>query len=125
MRKGYIFDTLTSVDIQEIDKNGGKVAKIYGGVIYRENIKISPIVKVTEKSFNFSQKYADECKDLMQGLVKLNMILLFGENVRKDIDEEYKCKSEYWTQTDYDENVLSHWKVPSVNILFNWSKTID
>ena len=33
MRNGYIVDILTSVDIQEIVKIGGKVIKIYEGVI--------------------------------------------------------------------------------------------
>ena len=34
LRNGYINDTLTSLDIQEIVKNGGKVIQIYEGVIY-------------------------------------------------------------------------------------------
>ena len=34
MRIGYIIETLTSVDIQEIVKISGKVVKIYEGVIY-------------------------------------------------------------------------------------------
>ena len=34
MRNGYVIDTLTSVDICEIVKNGGKVIEIYEGVIY-------------------------------------------------------------------------------------------
>ena len=42
MRNGYIIDTLTSVDIQEIVKLGGKVVEIFEGVIYRENFKVSP-----------------------------------------------------------------------------------
>ena len=33
MRNGYIIDTLTSVDIQEIVKNGGKVIEIHESVI--------------------------------------------------------------------------------------------
>ena len=45
MRNGYIADNLTSVDIQEIVKTSGKVIKIYEGVIYRENFKISPFTK--------------------------------------------------------------------------------
>ena len=51
MRNGYIIDTLTSVDIQEILKIGGKVIQIYEGVLYRENFKISPFRKVIEKLF--------------------------------------------------------------------------
>ena len=42
MRNGYIIDNLTSVDIQEIVKNGCKVIEFYEGVVYRENFKIGP-----------------------------------------------------------------------------------
>ena len=45
MRNGYIIDTLTSVDINEIVKVGGKVIESYQGVIYQEKLKISPIRK--------------------------------------------------------------------------------
>ena len=48
-RNGYTFDTLTSVDICEIIKMGGKVIEMDEGVIYRENFKISPFGKVIEK----------------------------------------------------------------------------
>ena len=37
------------------------------------------------------------------------MNTLYVENVRKDFNEEYKCKSEYWIQTEFDENVLDFW----------------
>ena len=66
MRNGYINDTLTSVDIQEIVKIGGKVIEIYEGVIYRENFKISPFRKVIGKLFALRQKYKDEKNDIMQ-----------------------------------------------------------
>ena len=42
MRNGYIKNTLTSVDIPQIIKSGGKVTQVYEGVINRENFKISP-----------------------------------------------------------------------------------
>ena len=42
MRNGYIIDTLTSIDIQEIVKIEGKVIEMYEGVIYREKFKSSP-----------------------------------------------------------------------------------
>ena len=45
----YIF--LTSIDVQEIIKIGGKVIQIYEGVIYRENFKISPFREDIEKLF--------------------------------------------------------------------------
>ena len=55
MRNGYIIDTLTSVDIQEIVKIGGKVVKIYEGVIYRENFKVGPLRKVIDIFFKLRQ----------------------------------------------------------------------
>ena len=39
MRNGYMIDTLTFCDIQEIVKIGGKSVQVYEGVIYRENLK--------------------------------------------------------------------------------------
>ena len=56
MRNGYIINTLTTVDIQEIVKIGGKVVEICEGVIYRENFKISPFKKVNDKFFELRQK---------------------------------------------------------------------
>ena len=46
MRNGYIIDILTSVDIHETVKIGGKVIEIYEGVIYRKNFKMSPFRKL-------------------------------------------------------------------------------
>ena len=53
MRNGYVTQVLTSVDIQEIFKIGGKVIEIYEGVIYRENFKVSPLEKIIDESFAF------------------------------------------------------------------------
>ena len=88
MRNGYIVDTLTSVDIQEIVKIGGKVIQIYEGVLYRENFKISPFKKVIDELFELRQKYKNENNDVMQLLVKLIMKSLYGEQIRKDIEEK-------------------------------------
>ena len=113
MRNGYIIDTLTSVDIQEIVKIGGEVIENYKGVTYLENFKISPFKKVMEKLFAVRQKYKDEKNDLMQKLVKLIMNSLYGVQIRKDINESYHCKSEIWMKTEFDENVLEYWKLPN------------
>ena len=122
MRNGYIIDTLISVDICEIIKTGGRVIEIYEGVIYRENFKISPFRKVIEKLFALRQKYKDEHNDLMQGLVKLIMNSLYGVQKRKDIDQSYKCKSQHWMETEYDENVLDYWKLPNGNFILKLKK---
>ena len=114
--------TLTSVDICEIVKIGGKVIKIYEGVVYRENFKISPFRKVIEKLFALRQKHKDEHNDLLQGLVKLFMNSLYGVQIPKDIDQSYNCKSQYWKETEYDENVLGYWKLPNGNYIVKLKK---
>ena len=122
MRNGYIIDLLTSVDIQEIVKIGGKVVEIYEGVIYRETFRLSPFRRVLEKLFALRQKYKDEKKDLMQGLVKLIMNSLFGVQLCRDNNESYYCKSETWMKTEFDENVLDYWKLPNGNYIVKMKK---
>ena len=117
MRNGYIIDTLTSVDIKEIVKIGGKVIEIFGGVIYRENFKVSPFRKVIDILFILRQKYKDEGNEVMQLLVKLLMNALYGEQIRKDIEENFAFKSEIWMQTEYDERVKDYWKISNINYI--------
>ena len=117
MRNGYIVDTLTSVDIQEIVKIVGKLIEIYEGVIYRENFKVSPLRKVIDELFALRQKYKDENNDVMHLLVKLLMNSLYGETIRKDIEEKFACKSEMWMQTEYDERVKDYWKISGINYI--------
>ena len=122
MRKGYIIDTLTSIDICEIVKTCGRVIEIYEGVIYRENFKISPFRKVIEKLFALRQKCKDDHNDLMQRISKLIMNSLHGVQIRKDIDQSYKCKSQQWIETEYDENVLDYCKLPNGNYIVKLKK---
>ena len=102
-RNAYIIDTLTSVDIQEIVKIGGKVIEIYGGVIYRENFKLGPFRKVIDKLFALRQKLKIENNEVMQLLVKLIMNSLYGENIRDVTEEKFASKSEAWMMCEFDE----------------------
>ena len=71
MRNGYKTDTLTSVDIQEFVKIGGKIIEVYEGVIYIESFELSHFRKVFDKLFALRrQKYKDENNDVMRLLVK-------------------------------------------------------
>ena len=95
-------------------KSEGKVIEIYEGVIYRENFKVSAFRKVIDKLFALRQKYKDEGIDVMKILVKLLMNCLYGENIRKDIEEKFACKSEAWMMTEYDERVKDYWKITGI-----------
>ena len=114
IRKSYIIDTLTSVDTEESVKFGGKVIRIYEGVIYRENFKKSTFRKVLDKLFALRQNYKDENNDLMQSLVNLVMISLNGAQIRKYIIDSFCCKSEQWMKIEYNDDVLEHWKLPKL-----------
>ena len=56
LRNGYIKDTLTSVDICENVKNGGKVIEKNDCVVYQENFQRSPFGKNIDKMFFLRKK---------------------------------------------------------------------
>ena len=58
----------------------------------------------------------------MQRLVKLIMNSLYGVQIRKDINQSYKCKSQHWMETEYDENVLDYWRLPNGNYIVKLKK---
>ena len=47
---------------------------------------------------------------------------LYGENLRKDFEEKFACKSEVWMMSEYDERVKDYWKISGINYIV---KTID
>ena len=61
--------------------------------------------------FEIRQKYKDEIFDVMHLLVSLIMKSLYGELIRKDIEESCSCKTDAWVQTENDERVLVYQKI--------------
>ena len=53
----------------------------------------------------------------MQLLVKLKMNNLIGENIRKDIEEKFACKSEAWMMSEYDERIKDYWQISGFNYI--------
>ena len=47
---------------------------------------------------------------------------LYGENIRKDIEEKFDCKSEAWMLTECEERVKDYWKISGINYI---KKMID
>ena len=102
---------MTSVDFQEIVKTGGKVIEIYEVVVYRESFEITPFRNVIDKLFALGQIYRDEGNDVMQLLVNIIMNSLYGEQIRKHIEEKFASISETWMTSEYDERVRNYWKL--------------
>ena len=115
MRIGYNIDTITSVDIQEFVKIGGKVIQIHEGVVYRETFNVTPIRNVIDSLFASGQKYKVENNDWMHLLVKLLLNALYGENMRQDIEENFARKSDFWMMSENDEWVKEYWKLSHEN----------
>ena len=40
---------------------------------------------------------------------------LYGEQIRKDIEENFGSKWEAWMITEYDERVKNYWKISGNN----------
>ena len=93
IRNDYIIQTVTFVDHQKIVEKGGRIIRIYEGVIYRENFERTLFRKVIEQLFALKQKYKDEGNTLMQKIVELILSILYGVQIRKDINESCKCEA--------------------------------
>ena len=73
--------------------------------------------KNIDKLFALKQKYKNENNDVMQLLVIFLMNSLYGENIRKDIEEKFACKSEAWMMSEYDERAKDHWKISGIKYI--------
>ena len=47
---------------------------------------------------------------------------LFGKIIRKDIEERFACKSDYWMMREYDERVKHYWRISHGNYI---AKMVD
>ena len=86
---------MTIVELHEFVKMGRNIYNSFEGVIQNKNLKVSPFKKVIEHLFDPKLKF-EERNDVMVDLIKLYMSLLYGQSIRKDIDEEYIIRSEKW-----------------------------
>ena len=49
--------------------------------------------------------------------MKFSMDSLYGGNIRKEIDENFACKSEAWMMGEYAERVKEYWKISGINYI--------
>ena len=94
-----------------------KVIEVYEGVSHRENFKVPPFRNVIDISFALGQRYREQNIDVLQLLVKFFLSPLYGEQIRKSIEEGFACKSEYWMMTVYDERYKNYWKMSHGNYI--------
>lgn len=110
-RNGKITDTLTSVDIQEIVRSGGTILKIYEGIVYENNFKISPFKSYIEKLFNQRLEAKKQKDEVQDSLIKLLMNSLYGKTVQKDITKTGHLWNRNTLKTNFDERIYSYQKL--------------
>ena len=49
---------------------------------------------------------------------------LYGMRIRKNSIESVNCKSHYWMETEYDDNVLDYWILANRNYIVKLKKTM-
>ena len=104
MRNGIIIDTLMSVDIVEIVKCGGVILEVFEG-FFCHNLEYNPYTEFFTDMFEKRDLFKSQGKDLLQNLAKKTGLSVYGGNIRKDINEEYKCITMYHL---HQINILSH-----------------
>jgi len=110
-RNGICYDVLTSVDIQEIVRCGGKILHITDGIIYEKNYQVSPFRNYIEKLFNLRKRYKTEGNTVGDELIKLLMNSLYGKTVQKDITTKYHLWNENTLRKNFTQEVKDYEKL--------------
>ena len=116
MRNGIIIDTLTSVDIVEIVKCGGVILEVFE-VFFCHNLEYNPYTEFVTDMFQKRDMFKSQGKDLLQNLAKKIGLSVYGGNIRKDINEEYKCVTENWMRENFDDRVKEWFPLKNGNLI--------
>jgi hypothetical protein len=110
-RNGYAFARLNSVDIQEIVRTGGKIVRIYEGIVYEKNLSGSLFRSYIEKLFNHRKKCKEEGNSVGSDNAKLNMNGLYGGIIQKDSDSRLHIWKTKTLLENYDESIMSRCEI--------------
>ena len=116
MRNGIIIDTLTSVDIVEIVKCHGVILEVFEG-FFCHNLEYNPYTEFVTDMFEKRDLFKSQGKDLLQNLAKKIGLSVYGGNIRKDINEEYKCVTENWMKENFDGGVKEWFPLKNGNLI--------
>ena len=116
MRNGLIIDTLTSVDIVEIVKCRGVILEVYEG-FFCHNLEYNPYTEIVTDMFEKRDMLKSQGKELLQNLAKKIGLSVYGGNIRKDINEEYKCVTENWMKENFDDRVKEWFPLKNGNLI--------
>ena len=116
MRNGIITDTLSDTDIVEIVKCGCVILEVFEG-FFCHNLEFNPYTEFVTDMFNKRDYFKSQGKDLLQNLAKKIGLSVYGGNIRKDINEEYKCVTENWMRENFDDRVKEWFPLKNGNFI--------
>ena len=101
---GIILDTSTSVDIDELVKYGRYFLEVFGG-FFCHNLEFIPYTDFVTDMFEKRDLFKSPGKELPQNLLKRIGVSVYGGNIRKDLNEEYKRVTKSWLGENSDDRV--------------------
>ncbi|ESO98096.1 hypothetical protein LOTGIDRAFT_174352 [Lottia gigantea] len=110
-RNGFCHDVLTSVDIQEIVKAGGRIIRILDGIVYEENFKTPPYRDYILILRDLRNKYKREGNIVGSNCMKLLGNSLYGKSIQKDIFTTRHLWNEATLQANFDSRVKTYEKI--------------
>ena len=116
MRNGIFIDSLTSVDIVEIVKYGGVILVVFEG-FFCHNMNFNPYTEFVTDMFQKRDLFKSQGKDILQNLAIKIGLSVYGGNIRKDINEEYKCVTENWMKENFDDRVKEWFSLKNGNLI--------
>ncbi|ESO99336.1 hypothetical protein LOTGIDRAFT_158422 [Lottia gigantea] len=110
-RNGFCSDVLTSVDIQEIVKAGGRIIRILDGIVYEENFKTPPYRDYILILRDLRNKYKREGNIVGSNCMKLLGNSLYGKSIQKDRNTRNHLWNEVTFQANFDSHVKNYEKI--------------
>lgn len=104
-RTGKCCDILTSVDIQEIVRCGGRIIKIFDGIVFEENFEVNPFREFVLELYVLKAKFKREGNKVGYALVKLLLNSLYGKMVQKDINTKTHLWNEQTLKKNYTDDI--------------------
>ena len=99
-----MIDTLTSIDVVGRVYCGGNKLEVFERV-FCHNLERNPYTEFVADMFEKKDLLKSQGKDLLQKLAKNIGLSVYAGNIRKDINEEYKCVTATWMRESFDDRV--------------------
>ena len=106
---------MTSVDIVEIVKSGGNILEVFEGFVC-QNLEYNPYAESVTGVFEKRDLFKSQGKDLLRNLAENIGLSVYGGNIRKKINEKYKCVTENWMRENFHDRVKEWFTMKNKNL---------